>query len=392
MRSMYGIRRRTWAEIDLNAVDANFYAVRGAISPATKVCCVIKADGYGHGAVTLARRYEGLGADYFAVSNIEEALELRRSGITLPILILGFTPAECAAILARERLSQCVYSYEYGKALAAEAEKEGVSVRIHVKLDTGMGRIGFRGREEWAQAAEICRMGALIPEGIFTHFAVADENEEGDAYTRKQVDCFAEGVHYLEAQGIRFAIRHCANSAAIFDHPDCHFDMVRAGIVLYGFAPSQRMRALPALEPIMTLKTVISHIKTLEAGESVSYGRTYIADRPLRVATVPVGYADGFSRRLGNGRYALKIGNAYAPIVGRVCMDQLMLDVTELSCSVGDVVTVFGADQKCSADEMARINETINYEISCDVAKRVPRIYLLDGDTVGVMDALISEE
>lgn len=392
MKFIYGIRRRTWAEINLNAVDANFRAVRDAVSPSIKVCCVIKADGYGHGAVTLAKRYEALGADYFAVSNIEEALELRRAGISLPILILGFTPAECAGILSREKLAQCVYSDEYGKALAAEAAREGVSVKIHIKLDTGMGRIGFKGREEWEKAAEICRMTSLIPEGVFTHFAVSDESEAGDAYTKKQANCFADGVRYLEERGIHFAVRHCANSAAIFDHPDCHFDMVRAGIVLYGFAPSQNVRKLPDLMPVMTLRTVISHIKTLDVGESVSYGRTYVADHPVRVATVPIGYADGFSRRLGNGRYSLKIGEKYAPIIGRVCMDQLMLDVSDVPCSVGDEVMVFGADKNCSADEMARINETINYEISCDVAKRVPRIYLRDGESVDVMDLLVSEE
>ncbi|MBR2352937.1 MAG: alanine racemase [Clostridia bacterium] len=392
MKPIMGIRRRTWAEICMNAIDANFNVVKQAVAPSVKVCCVIKADGYGHGAVTLAKRYEELSADYFAVSNIEEALELRRAGITRPILILGFTPSECADLLARENLSQCVYSYEYGRALAERAEQSGAQVKIHIKLDTGMGRIGFRGEREWKQAEEICYLPSLLPEGIFTHFAVADESEDGDVYTERQARLFAEGVAYLEGKGIRFDVRHCANSAAIFDHPECHFDMVRAGIVLYGFAPSGKMRNLPELKPVMTLKTVISHIKTLKKGETVSYGRTYTANQPVRIATVPIGYADGFSRRLGNGRYSLKIGDRYAPIVGRVCMDQLMLDVTELPCSVGDTVTVFGDDSKASADEMARINETINYEISCDVAKRVPRIYLCDGDVVGIMDSLVSNE
>lgn len=375
----------------MDAVDANFRAVRNAVAPSVKVCCVIKADAYGHGAVSLARRYEQLGADHFAVSNVEEALELRRGGISLPILILGFTPAECAEILARHEIAQCVYSHEYGAALAKEAERAGVRVKIHIKLDTGMGRIGFRS-EQLEEAQEVCRMPALVPEGIFTHFAVADESEDGDTYTKEQTARFSDGVAFLEKRGIRFSIRHCANSAAIFDHPECHFDMVRAGIVLYGFAPSDRMRTLPPLIPAMTLKTVISHVKELDRGESVSYGRTFVTEQPTRVATVPIGYADGFSRRLGNGRYALKLGNGYAPIIGRVCMDQLMLDVTDLPCAIGDEVTVFGNDPQCSADAMARINETINYEISCNVAKRVPRIYISKGEVQGVMDALISEE
>ena len=391
MKSIEGIRRRSWAEVDLRAVDSNYLAVRRAVSSKAKVCCVIKADAYGHGALALARRYEGLGADHFAVSNVEEALELRRGGITLPILILGYTPPECASILAREDLKQCVYSHEYGASLAEEAERAGVRVTVHIKLDTGMGRIGFR-RDEWEQAECVCRFPALIPDGIFTHFAVADESVDGDAYTREQAECFILGVSFLEERGIHFAIRHCANSAAIFDYPDLHLDMVRAGIVLYGFVPSERVRNLPTLHPVMTLKSVISHIKELGAGESVSYGRTYIAKEATRVATVPLGYADGFSRRLGNGRYSLKIGAQYASIIGRVCMDQLMLDVTGIPCSVGDEVLVFGEDPKSSADTIARVNETINYEVSCDVGKRIPRVYLADGEIVGIADALISYE
>ena len=391
MKSIEGIRRRSWAEVDLRAVDSNYLAVRRAVDPSVRVCCVIKADAYGHGALTLARRYESLGADYFAVSNVEEALELRRGGISLPILILGYTPPECAEILAREDLKQCVYSYEYGTSLAEAAERAGVRVTVHIKLDTGMGRIGFRS-EEWEKAESVCRLCSLIPEGIFTHFAVADESEDGDAYTREQADRFLAGVSFLEEKGIRFAIRHCANSAAIFDYPDLHLDMVRAGIVLYGFAPSEKVRNLPPLHPAMTLKSVISHIKSLEAGESVSYGRTYVAKAPTRVATVPLGYADGFSRRLGNGRYSLKLGDRYAPIIGRVCMDQLMLDVTDIPCSVGDEVLVFGEDPQSSVDTIARVNETINYEVSCDVGKRIPRVYLADGEIVGIADALVSYE
>ncbi len=391
MRPIEGIRRRTWAEIDLSAVEQNYRSVRDAVARGTKVCCVVKADAYGHGAVILARRYEAMGADYLAVSNPEEALELRKGGLRLPILVLGYSPAECASILARYDISQCVYSYAYGEALAEYARAAGVRVKIHVKLDTGMGRIGFR-KEELEQAAEICRLDELIPEGIFTHFAVADESEDGDAYTEEQIKRFTDGIDYLEERGIHFALRHCANSAAIFDHPSCHFDMVRAGIVLYGFAPSEKVRNLPRLMPVMTLRSVISHMKEMNPTESVSYGRTFRVTKPTRVATLPIGYADGISRRLGNGRYSLKIGDGYAPILGRICMDQLMVDVTELSCSVGDTVTLFGRDPNCSADVMARVNETISYEVTCDVAKRVPRLYLQNGEQIGWQDTLIPTE
>jgi alanine racemase len=327
---------------------------------------------------------------------MEEALQLGREGISLPILILGFTPAECARLLAEQNLSQCVYSYEYGQSLSAYAEEAGVRVKIHVKLDTGMGRIGFRCippyEEELEAAARVSTMKGLIPEGIFTHFAVADGGESGEAYTKEQGKRFAKGVAALEERGIHFALRHCANSAAIFDYPELHFDMVRAGIVLYGFAPSEKVRNLPTLTPVMTLRTVLSHLKKMEAGESVSYGRTFEASEPMRVATVPIGYADGVSRRLGNERYSLRIGEAYAPILGRICMDQLMLDVTQVSCSVGDQVTVFGQDPTCSAERMAGINETISYEVTCDVAKRVPRVYCREGKPLFWRDFLIPDD
>ncbi len=392
MNKMEGIRRRSWAEIDLNAVQHNYNAVRSAVDQSVKVCCVVKADAYGHGAVMLARLYERLGADFLAVSNIEEGIQLRRAGISLPILILGFTPEECAEELASYRLSQCVYSYPYGMKLAQCAERAGVKLHIHIKLDTGMGRIGFACHaSELDKAKEVCTLPCFETEGIFTHFAVADGGDEGDAYTAEQGERFTFGVSYLEQQGIRFPIRHCANSAAIFDHPELHLDMVRAGIVLYGFAPSEQVRHLPKLLPVMTLKTVISHIKTIEKGQTLSYGRTFEADRTLRVATLPIGYADGFSRRLGQGRYALSWQGTSLPILGRVCMDQLMVNVTDVACQPGDEITVFGAEGNATAEEIARINDTISYEVTCDIAKRVPRIFLEDGEIVGQMDLIVAE-
>ncbi len=389
------LRRRTWAEIDLDAAEANYRAVRDAVPEKTAVCCVIKANAYGHGAVRLGRLYETLGAAFLAVSNVEEALQLRRGGVSLPVLILGYTPEACAPTLAREGIRQCVYSLAYGRALADAAESAGVTVKIHVKLDTGMGRIGFlcRGGEstEIGEAAEICSRRGLDPEGVFTHFAVADEGGEGEAYTRRQYENFLSGVRALADRGVSFRIRHCANSAAIFDYPELHLDMVRAGVVLYGLRPSGEVKRCPPLRPVMTVRSVISHIKTLYPGESLSYGRIYTAAREMRVATVPVGYADGFWR--SNGAAArLRVGGGLAPIVGRVCMDQLMIDVTDVPCSVGDPVEIFGASEPCTAQTLAKENGTIPYEIVCALGERVPRAYLRGGRIIAWNDMIYDED
>lgn len=383
MSKIQGIRRRTWAEIDLDNARKNFQTIRETVGDRVKICCVIKANAYGHGAVRMASFYQKMKADFLAVSNIEEALQLRKNHIKLPILILGYTPEECAGILATNAITQAVYSYEYGKRLAECAEALGVQVKIHIKLDTGMGRIGFLCRQsaenELEQVCDVCRMNALIPEGVFTHFAVADENTDGDDFTAEQLRYFTDAIQALEEQGIHFSIRHCANSAAIFDHPESHLDMVRAGVVLYGLKPSEKMRLLPALSPVMSLKSVISHIKDIYPGETVSYGRSFLANRKTTVATVPIGYADGLWRANGMAECYMLVNGHYAPIIGRICMDQLMLDVSEINCKVGDVVTVFGADRLCSADSIARRNGTINYEIVCAIGERVPRAFITDG-------------
>ncbi|MBO4548423.1 MAG: alanine racemase, partial [Abditibacteriota bacterium] len=237
-------QKRVWAEIDLNAAEDNYRYIRGRLDPGTGLCCVIKANAYGHGALQLARLYERLGADRFAVSNIEEGIQLRDAGITRPVLILGYTPALCAAELAEYRLSQCVYSSDYGRALSVSASEGGVKVPVHIKIDTGMGRIGFQFREpgrryeELDEAAAVCRLPGLEREGIFTHFAAADEGGDGAAFTLAQYDCFTEACRYLESLGIAFGLKHCSNSAAILDWSGFQMDMVRAGIILYGLMPS----------------------------------------------------------------------------------------------------------------------------------------------------------
>lgn len=392
---MQGIRKRTWAEINLDNAAWNYQLIRKHTSADAKICCVIKANAYGHNAIRLASLYASLGADYLAVSNLEEAVQLREADMKLPILILGYTPPECADLLAKHQIAQCVYSRTYGEALSQAAMSAGVSVRIHLKIDTGMGRIGFqhlKNRSELSDALAVCHLPCLQPEGIFTHFASADEGADGESYTRAQFAAFQDAIAYLESCGITFSLRHCANSAAIFDYPECHLDMVRAGIVLYGLCPSQEVRNLPELRPVMKLKSVISHIKKISAGDSISYGHTYTADSERLVATVPIGYADGFWR-LNSGGCQMLIRDRLFPLIGRVCMDQLMLDVTGANdLAVGDIVTIFGdAKGRCSADLIAAHTGTINYEVVCAVGERVPRFFLKSGEAIGLSDNLLQE-
>ena len=378
----------------MDAIRHNFATIRAALPAGVKLCCVVKANAYGHGASKLAPLYEQMGADWFAVSNIEEALQLRRFGITRPILILGYTPAACAAILAREGFSQCVYSAEYGRQLSASAVAADVTLNIHIKLDTGMGRLGFQslgeGEDSVQGAIAVCRLPGLMPEGLFTHFASADEGDEGDAYCRLQETRYREALHTLTAAGITFTLCHAANSAALSDHPAYGMDMVRAGIVLYGLQPSGDLRCPLDLRPAMSLKSVVSHVKTVSPGATISYGRTFVADRAMRIATVPIGYADGFWRQNGPAGVQLTVRGQRATILGRVCMDQLMLDVSHIDdVQIGDEVTVFGTAPALTAEEMAAQNGTIGYEIVCGVGERVPRLYVEDGRIVDSLDNLM---
>ena len=395
---MKELLRRTWAEIDLDALAQNFREVRKAADPKAMVCCVVKADAYGHGAVRVAREFASLGADWFAVSNLEEALQLRQAGIETPVLVLGYTPADKAGTLSRENISQCVYSLEYARDLSRFAQEAGVEVNIHLKIDTGMSRLGFYyqdiSRDETAveEVKEACSLPGLVPQGIFTHFAVSDEGQAGDAFTMRQFGCLKEMIESLARAGVTFPVRHCANSAGVFDYPLSHLDMVRAGIVLYGLYPSGELRSRPALKPALALKSVVSHVKTLLPGATVSYGRKFTAQHEMRVATVPVGYADGYPRLLSPGGAEVLIGGKRCPILGRICMDQLMADVTALDqVRVGDTVTLIGRDgeEEITADELAEKEGTINYEVVCALSKRVPRVYVKNGKVDSIYDALL---
>ncbi len=382
------VLKRTWADISLDNARDNFRLIKEKVNGA-KVCCVIKADGYGHGAVALAELYEKLGADFFAVSNIDEAHELRDNGIKTPILILGYTPAALAAELSTLDIRQAVFSAEYAEALNFECEKAGVKVKMHVKLDTGMSRIGFMCQEfprddnSLEEIKKVCSLKNLIPEGIFTHFCVSDSAEDGREFTQKQFDNFERVVNSLKENNVTFKYVHCSNSGAIEDYPETYCNMVRAGIILYGLAPSPALSDRMALKPCMTLKTVIAHVKTVEKGATISYGRTFEAEKKMKIATVPVGYADGFIRAYAKDGYMLVNGEK-APVVGRICMDQAMLDVTGIDVKPGDEVVVFGEGAR-SADELAESADTINYEVVCTVSKRVPRLYVHNEKITEVM-------
>lgn len=391
------ILKRTWAQVNLNAIDNNFKAVKSCLKPETLVCCVVKADAYGHGAVKLAEEYVSLGADWFAVSNLDEAVQLRDAGIKLPILILGYTPPCMAPELSSHNITQAVIGLEYGLKLSEEAVKAGVSVKAHIKLDTGMSRVGFfyqnpeRDGESISEIEKICLLPGIDADGIFTHFAVADEGESGRTFTEKQFKNFTDAISKLKSRGVNFKIRHCANSAAIFDYPEMQLDMVRPGVILYGLQPSCEISHQRELTPAMELKSAVSLVKTIPEGTAVSYGSKFVSGKATKVATVPVGYADGYPRRLYEKAFMLVRGKR-AKIIGRVCMDQLMLDVSDIpGVKTGDTVTAFGSDgnESISADELANYTDTINYEIICGVSKRVPRIYLKDGKESGRLNYIL---
>lgn len=385
--------KRTWAEISLNAIEHNYNVIRNKVADDTKVCCVIKADGYGHGAVELSQVYEKLGADFFAVSNIDEGIEIRKSGSKLPIVILGYTPVSEAENLAEYDISQAVFSLEYAKELSEKCVEEDCICKMHIKVDSGMSRIGFMcqefPRDEYSieEICEACCLPNLEVEGLFTHFCVSDEDAEGREFTNKQYENFIHVRDSLKKRGVDISVVHCSNSGAIEDYPETCCDMVRAGIILYGLAPSSKLADRLDLVPAMTLKTVVAFVKDVQKGATISYGRTFTADRKMKIATVPIGYADGFIRQNAKDGYMMVNGKK-AKIVGRICMDQTMLDVTDIEdVKTGDEVVVFGTGEngEPTADSLAENTGTINYETVCLVGKRVPRIYIKDGKIENVM-------
>ena len=377
------ILRRTWAEIDLDALAHNYRRARELTGPGVRYLGVVKADAYGHGAIQVAAQLEELGADYLAVSSLDEARELRHGGIDAPILILGHTPPEMVPELIRYHITQAVSARAKAEAYSAAAVNCGGSLKVHIKVDTGMSRLGFLVRDEHFDGgveaiAASCALPGLEAEGIFTHFAVSDEDDtDSEVYTREQFALFLRVVNALAERGRTFPIRHCANSGALARYPEMYLDMVRPGIALYGVgADAKRLD----LRPVMTLKSSVSTIKIFDPGTDISYGRTYRAADKARIGVLPIGYADGLFRGLSN-RLAVLTDQGPAPIRGRICMDMTMVDLTGLpDVKVGSEVEIFGRRQ--SVDHLAQLLDTISYELLCAVSKRVPRVYLRDGQVV----------
>lgn len=378
---------RVYAEIDLDAVHSNMEAMRQNIARETGIIGVVKADGYGHGAVPVALAIDSYVAAY-AVATIDEALILRNHGITKPVLILGVTHKSRYKELLEEDIRPAIFTMEQAEPLSELAAAGGKRAKIHLALDTGMSRIGMEADEEGAGlAARIAALPGIEVEGLFTHFARADETDKAAAY--RQMAAYRHFVELLKDRGVKIPVKHCSNSAGIIDLPDANLDMVRAGISIYGMYPSDEVeKQNVALKPVMALKSFITYIKPLKAGREVSYGGTFVADRPMRIATIPVGYGDGYPRSLSSKGYVLIHGKK-APILGRVCMDQFMVDVTEIGeAGIGDEVTLIGrdGDEEILVEDLARLGGGFHYEIVCDIGKRVPRVYTCFGEPVGSKD------
>ncbi len=376
--------KRTWAEIDLSALTYNYKKIKEHIGSQVAFCGVVKADAYGHGAVMVAEKLQELGAGYLAVSSIDEAMELRYNGITMPILILGHTPREQVDRLICFNITQAVTCEAKAVEYSEEAVKYGGTLKIHIKVDTGMSRLGYICEGDYFEhgvdgISYACGLPGLDAEGIFTHFAVADEpDEESLAYTDKQFKLFTDVIAHVEHKTCRkFKIKHCANTGATVDHKEMHLDMVRPGLLLYGYGEfAQKL----GLKPVMTMKTTISTIKIYPEGTRISYGGLYTCDKQTRIGVVPYGYADGFLRCLSN-RYRVHTSEGAAEVRGRICMDMCMIDLTDKpGVSVGDEVEIFGPDNPI--ENMAEMAGTIPYEIVCAVSKRVHRIYIEDGNVV----------
>lgn len=373
---------RTQAKIDLDAVEYNYNNTRAKLPQGCKLLGVIKADAYGHGAVELARFLENK-CDFFGVACIEEAVKLKKTGIKTPILILGYVAPAFYDLVVKYDIRIPVFSYDTAKALSDEAVKQGKTVPFHFCIDTGMSRIGFQVNEESADVCkEICALPNIEAEGLFSHFATADESDLTKALAQREK--YKKFVEMLESRGIQIPIKHLNNSAGIMNF-DEYFDMCRMGIILYGLYPSEEVdKSLLDIKPAMSWLTHISHIKTLEAGREVSYGGTFKTTEPSVIATIPVGYADGYPRCLSNKGKVI-INGQYAPIVGRVCMDQFMVDVTDVDgAELDSIVTLVGkdGDAELSMEEVSNAAYSFNYELPCRVARRVPRTYYKDGKLV----------
>lgn len=372
---------RTYVRVDLEAIRHNIKEAKRKIKPGTKIMAIVKADAYGHGAVPVADALRDL-VDAYGVAVIEEALELRKHGFGQMILILGYTPKSRYEELVLHDISQTVYTLSMAEELNETAKRLDKKAGVHIKLDTGMGRLGFLPTEDSAEkVARISSLSHIAIEGMFSHFARADETSLEPA--KEQLERYRYFLQLLEQRGITIPVKHIANSASIMRFPEAHLDMVRSGITTYGLYPSEEVeKEAMDLRPAMEWKSVISYLKGVEGGTPISYGGTYVAPDKRMIATVPIGYADGLKRDLSNkGRVLIR--GKYAPIVGRICMDQFMVDVTEIKeAREGDTVTIFGRDGKnsISVEEISGLSHSFNYEYVCGITKRVPRQYVFGGE------------
>ncbi|MGI6776483.1 MAG: alanine racemase [Acetivibrionales bacterium] len=383
---------RAWAEINLDNIAHNVREIRRITNKKAEIMGVVKADAYGHGVMEVAKTLLDNGVTSLAVSMLDEAIQLRKSGVQVPIFILNYTDPIRAEEIILNNVTQTVFSQDLAKALSDTAVKLGKKVKIHIKIDTGMTRVGFMpGYSAVKNVVEISKLPGIIIEGLFTHFASADEEDR--SYTDMQFERFMSICTELNRIGVYIPIRHVANSAAIIQYPEMHLNMVRPGIILYGMYPSEYVdKNRISLKPAMELKANIILVKDVEKETSISYGRVFTTRRDSRIATIPIGYADGYSRVLTN-RGEVLVNGEIAPIVGRICMDQCMVDITDINkeVNVGDEVVLIGTqgERTITAEDVAAQIGTVNYEITCLIGKRIPRVYIKDGKIVKVLNYLI---
>ena len=380
---------RVYAKIDLDAIAYNMEQMKQNIRPETKVMAVIKADGYGHGAVQIAEMMERWNYIWgFAVATLDEAVVLRTEGIQKPILVLGCVFPDQYMEMLKHEIRMNIYTEEMAESISRMAAREGKTAYMHIKLDAGMSRLGFGINEQSAETIKrISKMPNVNMEGIFTHFTKADEKDK--SFTKKQIQEFVWMTERLKEKNVRFTYEHCSNSAGIIDVPEANFDIVRAGISTYGLYPSEEVdKTNVKLKPALALKSHVAFVKEIERGTPVSYGGTFVAKEKMKIATIPVGYADGYPRSLSNKGYVLIRGKK-APILGRVCMDQFMVDVTQIEgVSFGDKVTMIGKDgnEILPVEVLSELSGRFNYEFVCDLGKRIPRVYVRDGKIAEQVD------
>ena len=381
---------RTWAEINLDALEENIKGIRKLTDKNAMIMAVVKADAYGHGAVECSKVLLENGANMLGVACYSEAKQIRNAGIDSPILILGASFEEDIEELVSNDITISLFSYDFAKKVSCVSQKLNKTAKIHIKLDTGMSRIGYltgvNDDEIIDEIIKISNLSNIEIEGIFSHFATADESDS--EYTKLQFDRFMTVCNKLESKGLKIPVRHIANSAAIMMYPETHLDMVRAGIILYGLYPSEEVdKSRLLLKSVMSVKSRITHIKEICDNRGVSYGKTYITNGKTRIATIPVGYADGYTRVL-SGRAKILVNNEPRDVVGRICMDQCMIDVTNVNnVNVGDEVIIFGS-KTVKADDLALWKDTINYEVVNMFSKRIPRVFYRNGRMVSVLDYL----